>query len=421
MADSDQILQLGIEEARNGNREAARNLFELLTRQEPDNSQAWLWLAGVADGTDQRREALQHVIALDPSNEMARKGLQALGVDPNSVPAAVPETVIPSPGPERSRSADEAFADELDLAFDDDYAAVPRAETPRRDPDLEDGEGSGVSPTASRRSTADRPTLRRANPRVQVSDDDDDDDEPVRSGPSSLLWILLGGLVVLLLGWWLWGFINPQPQVAEPTAVTVGQPTVAPGEPTVAPGEPTVAPGEPTVAPGEPTAAPGTEATPAPGTEATPVPGGPDPAVGANPAPAAIGATLESNGWSYSYPNANYVVLLGQNAGGQTAQGTFVHVLAWIANGTGTNQPMPADFFVLKDAQGRVYNALPQVSSALVQRGVNADIGLEDAVPANGVTTSVYLVFDVQPGATDLTLFARNNPGQGWKLNLNVP
>ena len=72
MADSDQILQLGIDEARNGNREAARNLFELLTRQEPNNAQGWLWLAGVADGTDQRREALQRVIALEPENEMAR-------------------------------------------------------------------------------------------------------------------------------------------------------------------------------------------------------------------------------------------------------------------------------------------------------------------------------------------------------------
>ena len=48
MAESDTILQLGIEAAREGNRDEARNLFSLLTRQEPDNVQAWLWLAGVA-------------------------------------------------------------------------------------------------------------------------------------------------------------------------------------------------------------------------------------------------------------------------------------------------------------------------------------------------------------------------------------
>ena len=52
MAESDTILQLGIEAAREGNREEARNLFGLLTRQEPDNAQAWLWLAGVAEGPD---------------------------------------------------------------------------------------------------------------------------------------------------------------------------------------------------------------------------------------------------------------------------------------------------------------------------------------------------------------------------------
>ena len=37
MAESDTILQLGIDAAREGNREEARNLFGLLTRQEPDN------------------------------------------------------------------------------------------------------------------------------------------------------------------------------------------------------------------------------------------------------------------------------------------------------------------------------------------------------------------------------------------------
>ena len=78
MAESDTILQLGIDAAREGNREEARNLFGLLTRQEPDNLQAWLWLAGVADGPEERRVALERVLELDPTNEMAAKGLQAI-------------------------------------------------------------------------------------------------------------------------------------------------------------------------------------------------------------------------------------------------------------------------------------------------------------------------------------------------------
>src|ERR687886_838766 len=82
MGQSDKILQLGIDAAREGNREEARNLFGLLTRQEPNNLQAWLWLAGVADGPEERRAALERVLELDPTNEMAIKGLQSMGAEP---------------------------------------------------------------------------------------------------------------------------------------------------------------------------------------------------------------------------------------------------------------------------------------------------------------------------------------------------
>nr|HRC77229.1 hypothetical protein [Kouleothrix sp.] len=102
MAESDTILQLGIEAAREGNREEARNLFGLLTRQDPTNLQAWLWLAGVAEGPDQRRAALEHVVELDPTNEMALKGLQAMGVKPTtkldeSAAPTVAGAVAPAP------------------------------------------------------------------------------------------------------------------------------------------------------------------------------------------------------------------------------------------------------------------------------------------------------------------------------------
>src|SRR3954471_13466778 len=131
MAEADTILQLGIEAAREGNREEARNLFGLLTRQEPDNAQAWLWLAGVADGPEQRRAALERAVELDPTNEMAVKGLQAMGVHPT---AKLDEAVVPSAPspvafaaePARPMTDEEAYAAELDSAFDD-YDTVPRS------------------------------------------------------------------------------------------------------------------------------------------------------------------------------------------------------------------------------------------------------------------------------------------------------
>jgi hypothetical protein len=79
MADANEILQLGIEATRDGNREEARNLFTLLTKQDPNNVQGWLWLAGVSDSSEQRRSALERALALDPQNEMALRGLRALG------------------------------------------------------------------------------------------------------------------------------------------------------------------------------------------------------------------------------------------------------------------------------------------------------------------------------------------------------
>jgi hypothetical protein len=110
--------------------------------------------------------------------------------------------------------------------------------------------------------------------------------------------------------------------------------------------------------------------------------------------------------------------VLGKQVGSFTAQGNYLHILVWVGNNTGTAQPIPAGFFALKDAQGTVYVGQPQVSSAAVQRGVNADAGMEDAIPANGALTSVYLVFDVPPGAQGLFLFASPKNDQGWPLNV---
>src|SRR5918912_1046231 len=100
MAESDTLLELGIEAAREGRREDARNFFGLLTRQEPNNAQAWLWLAGVAEGPDDRRHALERVVELDPTNEMAIKGLQAMGVQPTPttrLDETVPATAAAAP------------------------------------------------------------------------------------------------------------------------------------------------------------------------------------------------------------------------------------------------------------------------------------------------------------------------------------
>lgn len=129
------------------------------------------------------------------------------------------------------------------------------------------------------------------------------------------------------------------------------------------------------------------------------------------------GDNLRVDGWSYSYLNSNYAVYIGTQAGGQTAQGEFLSILVFVSNGTEKTQALPSDFFVVRDAQGRSYTQIPKLSNALVERGVNADVGLQDPILNNNAAASVYLVFDVSKDATDLMLIAHNNPYQGWALN----
>jgi hypothetical protein len=448
MAESDTILQLGIEAAREGNREEARNLFGLLTRQEPDNAQAWLWLAGVADGPEQRRAALERAVELDPTNEMAVKGLQAMGVHPTAkldetvVPSAPAEAAFAAAEPERPMTDEERYAAELDSAFDD-YDTVPRSETPRRD--LDDTAATiGGAVAADRaasnvRSARERSAARRASTPIH-SDDDDEMRVAPASRPNNLLWLLVGLIALLLVGYLAYRFLfsgggtnvagNPT-SVAATSVAGSGSGQEGTPAPTVE-GQsggtgvltgttgitPTTTLTDTTGITPTTTLTDTTGTTPPPQTQpATP---GQIPAPVANPnaQPVSIGTQLDANGWVYTYPDASFVLVRGKQIGSFTAQGTYLHVLVWVGNNTGTAQPIPAGFFALKDAQGTVYPAQPQVSSAAVQRGINADAGMEDAIPANGALTSVYLVFDVPPGAQGLFLFAAGKNDQGWPLNV---
>ena len=97
----------------------------------------WLGIVQYSDGLRLQERAVE----LDPTNEMAVKGLQAMGVHPT---AKLDETVVPSAPaaaaafaaaePERPMTDEERYAAELDSAFDD-YDSVPRSETPRRNVD----------------------------------------------------------------------------------------------------------------------------------------------------------------------------------------------------------------------------------------------------------------------------------------------
>ncbi|MBL8797650.1 MAG: response regulator [Planctomycetia bacterium] len=71
------MLREGIAAARAGNKPLTRQLLREVTRAEPRNEVAWLWLAGVAESPQEAVLHLERVLTLNPANERAREGLRA--------------------------------------------------------------------------------------------------------------------------------------------------------------------------------------------------------------------------------------------------------------------------------------------------------------------------------------------------------
>lgn len=93
-----QLLQRGIQAAQAKRPDIARDLLQQVIRLEPQNETAWLWLSGVAKDNRERLFCLKQLLAVNPQNEFALKGLRALGVDPSaeSAQASSPSATVPT-------------------------------------------------------------------------------------------------------------------------------------------------------------------------------------------------------------------------------------------------------------------------------------------------------------------------------------
>ncbi len=82
-----QILQQGIAAARAGQQAQARQLLQEAVKRDPRSEAAWLWLSSVAKDNQERIFCLKQLLAINPNNENAIKGLAQLGVSTGSAPA----------------------------------------------------------------------------------------------------------------------------------------------------------------------------------------------------------------------------------------------------------------------------------------------------------------------------------------------
>lgn len=77
-ANNEELLNLGIQSAKRGNKDAARNLLRQVWQRDRRNERAMMWLAKIARNEKERREWLERVISINPDNETARNAIKGI-------------------------------------------------------------------------------------------------------------------------------------------------------------------------------------------------------------------------------------------------------------------------------------------------------------------------------------------------------
>lgn len=77
-ANLEDLLQLAISHARQGNKQGARVLLEQVLAADKHNDRAWLWMAYTSSSDVDRRRYLRTVLQLNPNNKAARQALDKM-------------------------------------------------------------------------------------------------------------------------------------------------------------------------------------------------------------------------------------------------------------------------------------------------------------------------------------------------------
>lgn len=74
----EQLLQLGMQTARQGNKQNARMIFQQVLDTDKQNERAWLWMAAIADTPEDRIRYLQTILRINPNNQTAKRELDKM-------------------------------------------------------------------------------------------------------------------------------------------------------------------------------------------------------------------------------------------------------------------------------------------------------------------------------------------------------
>jgi hypothetical protein len=93
---SSDTLQSAIVSIRAGDKETGQRLLAEVIRGDRRNETAWLWMSSVIDSAEHRRDCLERVLAINPHNEAAQRGLEVLS---QKQAAPIPPPAGPEPTP----------------------------------------------------------------------------------------------------------------------------------------------------------------------------------------------------------------------------------------------------------------------------------------------------------------------------------
>lgn len=119
-------LEEAVNAIRMGDRETGRQLLEEILEVDENSEEVWLWLSSVVDTDEDREICLENVLALNPDNVVARRGLEALRTGTFNVHGIVNEALEE----QEDNYPGATFLDEFALAEDDSFAGDEELEYP---------------------------------------------------------------------------------------------------------------------------------------------------------------------------------------------------------------------------------------------------------------------------------------------------
>ncbi len=98
-SEAERLLRQGIQAVKDGRSQDALKLLSRAITLEPENEKAWLWISAVLP-EEERIECLKRVVAINPQNELASKGLELLLADTAPADEPAPAMLAAEASPE---------------------------------------------------------------------------------------------------------------------------------------------------------------------------------------------------------------------------------------------------------------------------------------------------------------------------------